>query len=160
MTGIPQIIQRSQLAGANLVYEIDVGECAVGAWVANASVAADALMRPTSGKETGFLYKASADGQTGALEPAWSTSGSVKDGSVTWIPVTPPVAGEDAIASVAWTQQDPPDSALTITGQTNDALTASAYLGAGTKGSVYVINVALTMASGAIYVVQIILTIL
>ena len=162
MTSADDIILRSQLAGANRPYEIDIGERAISAWVPNASIAAGAHTRPSSGHETGFLYQANAAGQTGALEPAWSTTlgGTTPDGSLIWTTVAPPAIGEDTIQSVAWTQQSPPDGALTITSESLDALTASAYLGGGTVGNTYTVLAEITMVSGAIHPVRIVLTIL
>lgn len=157
----PTVIARSQLAGANLPYTVEVGEASVSEWEAGALVAASAVLRPTSGKETGYFYRNGASaGQTGPSEPAWPTTGTVPDGSATWTPVAPPVAGGDTIASVAWMQSSPPDAALLITSESNDELTASAYIGGGTAGNSYLIVVSITMTSGAIYVVHIVLTVL
>lgn len=148
-----------QFAGQALPYIIDVGSVAVNAWSANSFIAANALLRPTNGNETGFLYQTAAAGQTGPLEPAWATTGTVKDGSLTWTPLTPPAAGEDSISSVTWTQVNPPDGTLTIASQSNTTLTATAKLGGGTSGQIYTVIVKITMASGAIYVVEIVLAI-
>ncbi len=152
----------SQFAGQNLPYIIDVGNAAVVGWNAGISIAANALLRPTNPNQTGFLYKNNGPaGQTGALEPAWSKTvgGTTPDGSLTWTTVAPPAAGEDSILSVTWTQANPPDAALTITLQSFGALTATAYLGAGTSGQIYTINVLVTMVSGAVFRAQIILAI-
>lgn len=153
----------SQFAGQNLPYVIDVGNAAVTGWNAGASIAATSLIRPTNANQTGFLYQSGGTaGQTGALEPAWPkiAGGTVIDGSVTWTAVAPPAAGEDHIASATWTQANPPDATLTITGQTTSTLIASAFLGQGTSGNVYTINAVITMVSGTIFRVQIILAIL
>ena len=157
-----QPIRRMQFAGASLPFDLDVGVLAVGSWVPNASIAASELVRPSDGHETGFVYQASAAGQAGAMEPAWPTvaGGTVVDGSITWAAVVPPAAGGDVIQSVTWAQQSPPDAALTISGQSNDALTAIAYLGAGTSGNAYIVIVTILMTSGVRFVAQIILTIL
>lgn len=149
----------SQFAGQNIPYILDVASLAVNAWSANASMAALSLIRPTTPNQTGFLYECSAAGQTGALEPAWATSGPTKDGSLTWTPITPPVSGEDSIQSVTWVQQSPPDAALLITLETSDARTATAFIGAGTFGAIYTVIVTLTMTSGAEYVCRLIVAI-
>lgn len=153
-------VNLKQFAGQALPYIIDVSAAAVNAWSANSFIAANALIRPTIGNETGFLYQNGPEnGQTGPLEPAWATTGTVKDGSLTWAPLTPPAAGEDSISSVTWTQANPPDGTLTITSVSNTTLTATAKLGGGTSGQVYTVIVTITMISGAEYVVKIILTI-
>jgi hypothetical protein len=152
----------SQFAGQNLPYIIDVGNAAVTGWNAGASIAATSIIRPTNTNQTGFLYQSGASaGQTGALEPAWpkTAGGTVIDGSVTWTAVAPPAAGEDSIASATWTQANPPDGLLTITGQATGSLVASAFLGQGTSGNVYTVNAVITMHSGAIFRVTIILSI-
>jgi hypothetical protein len=148
-------VNLSQFAGAALPYVIDVGSVAISPWTANASIAANAVVRPSNGNESGFAYQSSAAGQTGPIEPAWAKTGTVSDGSLTWTPLVPPVAGEDSISSVTWTQQNPPDATLTISSQSNTALTATAKIGGGTYGNVYTIIVKLTMASSAIYPVEI-----
>lgn len=166
--GSPQIELRTKLAAAVLPFEVDVSQPAVEVWQANSFVAASAFRRPSASSEsadgadhsTGYVYQTTAEGQTGAIEPAWPTTGTVKDGSITWSPVVPLAAGEDSIASGTWTQVNPPDSALTITTETVGGLIASAYVGGGTSGLVYTINVAVTMTSGAVYVVQLIVTVL
>lgn len=154
------IVQRQQLAGSNQIYEIDVSARAVNAWVAHAEFAAGALIRPTDSNQNGFVFRSSGAGQTGALEPAWPTTvgGTVTDGSITWTAQAPPASGEDTVASATWTQASPPDATLTITSQSTSSLVASALIGGGTSGNVYLVQVAVTMASGAIYVVQIYIT--
>jgi hypothetical protein len=152
-------INLSQRVGQNIPYIVDVGSLSVNQWSPNASYAALSLIRPTTPNETGFLYEANAAGQSGPLEPAWATTGTVKDGSLIWTPITPPAAGEDAISSVAWVIASPNDGALVVSAQTNDARTATAQLGPGTLGQIYTINVTVTMTSGAEYVARIILAI-
>lgn len=155
--GVP--VALSQQAGSNLPRVIDVSSLSVAAWQSGAAVAASGLLRPTSTHETGFVYVASAAGQTGPLEPAWPTTvgGTVTDGSITWTAAAPPATGQDTVSSATWTQVSPPDATLMITGQATTALTASAKVGGGTSGNPYTINVAITMASGVIYPVQLIL---
>ena len=80
--------------------------------------------------------------------------------SLTWTAAAPPAAGQDTIQSATWTQISPPDAALTITGQSNTSLVASALIGGGTVGNVYTIQIDVTMKSGVILPYQIILTIL
>jgi hypothetical protein len=150
----------SQLAGQNLQYIIDVSSIAVNAWSANASVSANAVIRPTDDNQNGFLFQTAASGQTGQIEPAWPKSGTVQDGSLVWTPLAPPAASEDSVLSASWLQQSPPDAALTISSQSTGALTASAYLGMGTSGQIYTIIASVTMRSGAVYVVKIILAII
>jgi len=147
----------SQLAGSNRPYEIDVSSLSVEVWQAASFVASAGLMRPTSANETGFVYQAASAGQTGTTEPAWPTiaAGTVTDGSITWTAEAPPASGQDEIASVAWTQVSPPDAALTITSETNTDFTARALIGGGTSGNTYEVLCKITMASGAIYPVQI-----
>lgn len=162
MTNSCPTIQRTQLAGANQPYDVDVGLRAVQPWAANATMNANALVAPSKCNRTGFVYATATPGQTGSREPAWGTSAgaTVSDGSITWTAVTPPASGEDGIASVIWTQDNPPDDTLMITSQTNTSLVASAFIGGGTSGNLYVIVVSVSMESGAIYPVRIILTIL
>ncbi len=152
-----------QLAGAALRYEVDVGRDSLEFWDDGISIAASGIIRPTDQNLTGFVYVNGATaGQTGNLEPAWPTvvGGTVVDGSLTWTAAAPPAAGQDTIQSATWTQISPPDAALTITGQSNTSLVASALIGGGTVGNVYTIQIDVTMKSGVILPYQIILTIL
>src|SRR5581483_3610113 len=159
-----QTVTRTQRAGSNQPYEVDVSTRAVSAWKANEAVAANELRRPSLASEsadgldhsTGFVYRAGSAGQTGPLEPAWAPT--ITDGSLIWTGQAPPAG--DSIASVTWSQISPPDATLTITSQTNTNLVASAFVGGGTSGNVYTVQVAVTMLSGAIYPLQIIFTIL
>lgn len=163
-----QIVLRTKTAAAVLPLEVDFSAPSVEVWEANAYVPASGLRRPSSATEsadgndhsTGYIYQTSAAGQTGPLEPAWPTTGSAKDGSITWSPLVPIAAGQDSIASVTWSQSNPPDAALTITGQAVTGLIASAQIGGGTAGNAYLIDVEATMTSGAVYPVQILLTVL
>jgi len=61
---------------------------------------------------------------------------------------------------VTWTQESPPDSTLTITSETNDTLTATAYIGGGTSGNVYTVKIEVTMVSTAIWGAELVVTIL
>jgi hypothetical protein len=151
----------SQLAAQSIPYIVDVGSVAVMGWSPGASVAGSALMRPTNANLTGFVYQSGAIGQTGLLEPAWpkTAGGTVVDGSITWTAIVPPAAGQDTVASATWAQASPPDGTLTITGQAIGALTATAYLGAGTPGNIYTVNAEITMHSGAIFRAEIIVAI-
>ncbi len=155
-----QTVQRSQVAGSVRPYDFDVGLASVTAWDEDMSIAASGIIRPSVGN--GFVYTATAAGQTGALEPAWpiTVGGTVTDGSLTWTAGAPPVTGQDTISTVTWTQVSPPDATLTITSETNTNLVASALIGAGTSGNAYTIEVKATMASGAIYIAVIVMTIL
>lgn len=161
-TSTPTIVLRSQFAGSNEPYEVDVSERATQSWEANSIFNATDFTKPSIGHETGFVYQTSANGQSGTNEPAWPTTlgGTVVDGSLTWTAVAPPAGGEDSIASVTWTQSNPPDGTLTITNQSHTSLTALAYCGGGTAGNTYLIVVAITMTSGAVYVAKIALSIL
>ena len=155
------IFNRSMIAGECLPFIVDTSQRVVSEWQPSSLYVASALVRPTDANETGFWYQNGAEGQSGPSEPSWSTpAGNItQDGSLIWTALVPPASGEDTIVSVAWIQIDPPDGALTISGQTNDSLTASAYLGGGTSGKVYTVNDVVTMASGAIYIAQIVLTV-
>jgi hypothetical protein len=152
---------RTMIAGECLPFIVDTSQRVVSEWQPSSLYVASTVLRPTDVNETGFWYQNTAEGQSGPIEPSWSTpAGSVtQDGSLTWTALVPPASGEDTISSVAWVQLNPPDGALSISGETNDALTASAYLGGGSSGKVYTVNAVVTMASGAIYIAQIILTV-
>jgi hypothetical protein len=147
-----------QTAGSARPYQIDLSSLTVNAWQANAWMAANALIRPTQPNQTGYIYQTTAAGQTGEVEPAWPKTGSVSDGSLTWAPLTPPQG--DSISSVAWTQINPPDGMLTITGETHDQRTVTALIGGGTSGNTYTVQALVTMASGAIYPLQIVVSVL
>ncbi len=153
------VFNRTMLAGERLPFLVDVSQRAVSEWQPNALFVANSLVRPTDPNETGFVYSNPAEGQSGPLEPNWPTpvGAQVIDGSLNWTAVVPPAPGEDTIQSVTWTQLNPPDGALLIIGQTNDSLTASAYLGGGTSGKTYTVECVVTMVSGAIFIAQIIL---
>jgi hypothetical protein len=157
-----QTVSSCQFAGANIPYEFDVGLISVIQWGANASILANQLVRPVSGNETGLLYQNGATaGQTGPIEPAWPTpaGSTVADASLNWTAVVPPALSQDVVQSVTWTQISPPDGTLAITGITHTSLTTSAFVGGGTKGSVYTILVLSTMVSGATYPVELVVTI-
>jgi hypothetical protein len=153
-----QPVQRTQRAGANRLYEIDLTALTVAEWTHGTWMPANGFVRPTT--PNGYFFGNTTEGQTGNAEPAWTTSGPVTDGSLTWTPVIPPASGGDTIASVTWIQQNPPDATLTISGKVNTALTASAYIGGGTSGGIYTIIASITMASGAVWPVLIYVTIL
>lgn len=166
-TGTP--IQFSWAAGSTRPVVLDLSLQGAPPWQPGISVAANAVFRPTNSLEsadgadhsTGYLYQNGATaGQTGQAEPAWPSTGTVADGSLTWTPVTPPASGEDEVASAVWTQISPPDNTLTITNEATSSLEASAYIGGGTAAQTYQISVAVTMTSGAVYVVPIVVTIL
>lgn len=155
-------IIRTQRAGSNRLFQLDVGSLIASPWQPNMAVSAGQIIRPTWKNQNGFWDQAGAAGQTGDNEPGWvgTLAGTTQDGSVLWTAIAPPGTGQDSIASVVYTQVSPPDALLTITPGSNSQRVASALLGGGTSGQVYTINVAITMASGQIYVAQIILTIL
>lgn len=165
-----QIFQRTKLAAENLAFEFDVSQRAIAPWEAGEFIAASELRRPSTttesadGKDhtTGFVYQNGATaGQTGAAEPAWATTGTVKDGSCTWTPIAPPATGESTISSATWTSSTAADgSTLTLTSETFDPMVASAYVGGGKSGNVYTITIAVTITSGAIYGAQLIVTVL
>jgi hypothetical protein len=152
--------ERCMLAGSRLQFDVDVGQRAVNEWAANASIPANTLVAPSKSKRTGYVYLTTTEGQTGHNEPGWPTvaGNTATDGSITWTAEIPPANGEDSILSATWTQQSPPDASLTITGETNTSLIASAYFGGGTSGNAYFIVVQITMTSGAIHSAQIVLT--
>jgi hypothetical protein len=155
-------ILKKQRAGSRRLFQFDVGSLAVPPWQPAMSVLANAVIRPTQDNQTGYLYQAGSNGQTGDTEPGWAQTlgGTTTDGSLTFNAIAPPSIGEDSVASIVFTQVSPPDSALTITPGTNTQLVAEAWFAGGTSGNVYTINAAITMTSGAIYVPQIILTVI
>jgi len=161
ITLTPTVLTNSQYAGANEPYVIDVSQVSAAAWQPGIFVAAGEIIRPTTANQTGFVYQADADGQTGLVEPAWAKTvgGTVTDGSITWTAAAPPAQSQDQIAAVVWSVSGP-DSALQITSQVHDALTASAYIGGGTSGAVYTVEVTVTMNSGAAWIVVILVTVL
>lgn len=155
-------VQLTQRAGSVRQRVIDVSLQAVPFWQPNVFVAANGVMRPTDLNTTGFTFKNGATpGQTGPIEPAWPkvSGGTTTDGSITWTAQAPPATGEDTVVSASWTQQSPPDGALTIATQTTSSLTASAYIGGGTSGQTYRVLAAVTMASGAVYPVLLVISI-
>lgn len=157
-----QTVSSCQFAGSNIPYEFDVSIISVMAWGPNASILPNQLVRPSNGNETGLLYQNGATaGQTGPIEPAWPTpvGSTVADSSLIWTGVVPPALSQDVIQSVTWTQISPPDGTLVLSGQTHTSLTASAFVGGGTTGKAYTILVLITMASGATYPVELVVTI-
>ena len=157
-----QTVSSCQFAGANIPYAFDVSVISVIAWGPNASIAANQLVRPTSGNETGLLYQNGVTaGQTSPCEPAWPVpaGATVVDSSLDWTAVVPPAVTQDVIASVTWTQISPPDGTLVISGQTHTSLTTSAFVGGGTTGKTYTLLVLITMVSGATYPVELVVTI-
>ena len=148
----------SQPAGSSRLREIDLSMMAAPAWQPNIYVLANQIIRPTNPNEsangldnsTGYVYKAAAAGQTGPLEPAWVTTGSVADGSVSWTPQAPLATGEDSVASASWTVTGA-DGELTVTGVGTTSLTASAYFKNGTSGQTYTVTALVTMTSTAVY---------
>lgn len=153
-------VQLSQLPGTVFQQPIDLSSLAVPAWQASTAVAANALVRPTTPNQNGFWFRANAAGQTGALEPAWSGTGTVTDGSLTWTPVIPPASGSDSISSIAVTQESPPDGELNVTAATSGALTGIVTVSGGTAANTYTILVAVTMASTRVWEFLIVMSIL
>jgi hypothetical protein len=166
-------VQASQRAGGSRLRELDLSMVAVPAWQPDVAIAASGLIRPTNANEnedgtngagvdhsTGYWYKNGLTaGQTGALEPAWPTTGTVQDGSCTWTPTAPPATGGDTVSSCAWVVSGP-DGALTVTGTTTTQLTASGYFNGGTSGATYTVTATVTMASGSVFVVEFIVTVI
>lgn len=163
-----QIEYRTKLAAEPLDFEADFGLTAVAVWAADASIEANELRRPSTATEsadgadhsTGWIYQAAAEGQTGPTEPAWATTGNTADGSVSWAPVIPGGASEDTLQSATWTQESPPDSALTITNQSVGTRTASATVSGGTSGNTYLIVVTGIRKSGNGKAIQLYLTVM
>ena len=156
-----QTLQVEQIAGTNQPYRVDVSLQSVEQWQANMSVVGGSIIRPTIPNSTGFVYEnESANGQTGPIEPAWPrvAGGTVQDGSLTMTAVVPPSPGQDAIATVTWSQINPPDATLTIGAQSNTQLVASADIGGMTQSRVYLLLCEITMASGAEYAQRIQIT--
>lgn len=155
-------VNLKQRAGSNRLRQLDIGALLVPPWQANMSVTAGQIVQPTQCNQNGFWFQPAGNGQTGELEPGWNATlgGQTPDGSLTWTAIAPPGTGQDSIASVAYTQVNPPDALLTVTGGTNSQRVASVNIAGGTSGQVYTINAAITMASGQIYVAQLVITIL
>jgi hypothetical protein len=139
-----------QDAGTSVEQNIDLSAMAVPAWQANILIQPAEILRPTQPNQTGFWYQntSAAAAQTGELEPTWPAvaGGTIQDGSVPWEAIVPPTGG-DSIASVTWTQLEPPDAALTITEEVTGILTASALIGGMTQGLKYLVRVRFMMAS-------------
>jgi hypothetical protein len=157
-----QTFNRSMIAGERKSYTVDVSQIAVADWERNAIFAASAVVSPTAANATGFLYQnGSTEGQSGPFEPNWPIPAgqTIPDGSLTWAAIVPPATGEDSIASIAFVQLNPPDGALSVSGQIASALTVDVVLGGGTSGNVYTTNVVNTMTSGLVYIAQIVLTV-
>jgi hypothetical protein len=105
---------------------------------------------------SGFAYQCTVAGEAGTVEPAWPRvlGGTVADGSITWTAVAPATNAVDTIASVAWSQVSPPDSALTIPAQSNTIEEATAQFSGGTSGSTYRIRCLATTTAGDVYDTQ------
>lgn len=58
------------------------------AWGASTVYAINDQVRPTV--NNGYYYTAQTAGTSGATQPTWPTSGTVKDGTVTWLPIQIP----------------------------------------------------------------------
>ena len=166
-----QVERRTKFAAEAMPFELDLGQAAVEAWQPDVTIAAGAIRRPRNKFESadgtdhsnGYVYQAgSSAGQTGPTEPIWATTGSVSDGSVTWAPVPPPAVGADQIAAASWTQigAQADGSQIAITAQPFDALTTGVILSGGALNNTYTIQAAITMESGAVYVVKLLLTVL
>jgi hypothetical protein len=154
-------VDATQGAGQNIGYVVFAHQVSTDAWEAGKPVTAGTYRRPTDANLTGFVYSPPANGMTGAKEPKWGVvaGGSTPDGSLNWTAFVPPAPGQDTIHLVTWAIVAPPDSALALGSPAQDAFAASNYIGGGTKGSVYVVTATITMTSGAVYIVQINLTI-
>lgn len=145
---------RIKLAGASKPYTIDFKAWLRSYWIAQRAYNANDYVRPPS--VSGFAMQAGAAGEAGVTEPAWPRvlAGTVQDGSITWTAVAPGTNALDAISSVAWSQPNPPDSNLTISGQVNTNEEATATFVSGTQGQTYLIQCAVTTAAGKVYVIQ------
>lgn len=82
-------------------------------WSASATYAISAQVRPAV--NNGYYYTAWTAGTSGATEPAWSASGAVTDGTVTWVPVAMPVCNKYTNGSLGNVQSD-----YTVTSPTLD----------------------------------------
>lgn len=100
---------------------------------------------------TGFDYVAAADGYSGEFEPAWPTSGSVDDGSLSWSPV--PISNDSlyrSITNVEWIE----DGDMTV--DDDDVITTegrqqiSAYHSGGIDGQKNLIIARVTYDEGSI----------
>lgn len=146
--------RRAKFAGATKPFTIDLKRYLRSYWIAGRRYSAnDCVRSPTI---SGFAYQASSDGEAGSVEPAWprTLSGTVTDGSLTWTAVAPGTNAVDTIASVAWSQVNPPDSALTIGTLSNTIEEMTAHFTGGTAGQVYRIKVDVTTTAGLVYEVQ------
>jgi hypothetical protein len=54
-------------------------------WRASTAYAINDQVRPTV--DNGYYYVATSAGTSGATEPTWLPSGTVTDGTVTWVPI-------------------------------------------------------------------------
>jgi hypothetical protein len=59
-------------------------------WSASTAYAINDQVKPTV--NNGYYYVATSAGTSGAAEPAWLSSGTVTDGTVTWVPIQNPPA--------------------------------------------------------------------
>lgn len=161
---LQQPIRKQMRAGSNRLYQFDVGALIVPPWQANMGIAIGGTVRPTQRNSTGFWYQndGASAAQTGDSEPGWGSvlGGQTPDGSLIWTAVAPPGTGQDSVASVIFSQVNPPDDDLTITPIAPSQRIASAYFGATTSGSVYVVNIEITMTSTQVFVPQLILSVL
>lgn len=165
-TGTP--IQLQWPAGSTRPLPLDLSAQAVPAWQPGVVIAANALIRPTNANEsadgedntTGFWYQNGASaGMTSADEPGWVTTGTVKDGSLTWTPVAPSgaLSGIDTVSAVIWAASGG-DGQITLSNQSTTQLTATADAKPVTRGQTYTVLATVTMSSGLIYPVTFYIT--
>jgi hypothetical protein len=145
---------RIKRVGAARPYTIDFKAWLRSYWIAGRAYNTGDFVRPPS--ISGFAFQAGAAGEAGVTEPAWprTLGGTAVDGSITWTAVAPGINAVDAIASVAWSQINPPDSSLVISAPVNTNEEATATFAGGTSGNVYRIQCAVTTASSKVYPVQ------
>lgn len=170
---------RSQLSGQRVPYAIELNALSAQPWSAAEYIAASGLRRPFSRQSTGFLYTTPTQGQTGYAEPKWPTvlGGTVVDGSITWTAVAPVAAAQDTIENVAWVVVgtvsvvnissgivnisssqpiDGPD--VDVNGGAWSALSTWAWVLGGNPAEQILITATITMTSGSVYLVQIVIT--
>lgn len=99
-------------------------------------------------RATGYQYRASTAGHSGADEPRWPTTigATVKDGSVIWTTEALAVTSlRRTLSNAVWS----PDTGLTASGDTTDGADATAFLNGGTLGQAYLVRCDGTFSDGS-----------
>jgi len=74
------------------------------AWSASTAYAVNDLVRPTV--NNGYYYTARTTGTSGTTQPTWPASGTVTDGTVTWVPVQMTICNQYTNGSLGNVQSD------------------------------------------------------